>query len=61
MGFSFDHFDMPIGDILFRQLCLWDLMGAVSDITRRYSLTENCMIFWLLQSFCHLFHDACLK
>lgn len=35
----------------FEQLCWWNFMNIASEITRRYSLTENSLIFCLLQSF----------
>lgn len=35
--------------------CWWDVMGMVSDTTRRQGLTEKSQILWLLHSFCTLF------
>lgn len=36
---------------IFKPSCWWDFTDETSDIPRRYSLTINSFIFWLLQSF----------
>lgn len=36
---------------IFKLACWWDFTDETPDIPRRYSLTINSFIFWLLQSF----------
>ena len=46
------HFGMSIDAIhtqnLFGYSCWWSFMCMASDITRRYNLTTNSLIIWLL-------------
>ena len=55
------HFGMFLGVILvhltFGQSHWWDLMGVASD-SRRHKLRAKSLMFWLLESFCHLFHNV---
>lgn len=49
MGFSLSTLvSVDLGQLVFGLLCLGDFMGVASDIAKRYNLTENSLILWIL-------------
>jgi hypothetical protein len=56
------QFCIPIGvgliQLTFGQLCWWDFMSAVSDVTRWYRLPTNSLVLWISRTSPLLFYNV---